>query len=242
MDKIQGVVKRLNRRRFFVTIGVILISSFLAGCGTLETLVKKEGEATPLSQWIGNEQTVPATTNLGDGKAVSLYFPDSTGKALIKEERTLPKTLSVARETINEWLKGPAQGKGQAAVIPATTLRDIAIKDGVATVDLSKEFTEPVNKVSQEVAVFGLVNTLTQFPTVHEVKIRVEGKPLTKLGNVDLSKLSYKESLVKNTPESAQKSNSQGTGTNSDKPIKDDSSKKKDSPSSINLFDIPPSV
>lgn len=242
MDKIQGVVKRLNRRRFFVTIGVILISSFLAGCGTLETLVKKEGEATPLSQWIGNEQTVPATTNLGDGKAVSLYFPDSTGKALIKEERTLPKTLSVARETINEWLKGPAQGKGQAAVIPATTLRDIAIKDGVATVDLSKEFTEPVNKVSQEVAVFGLVNTLTQFPTVHEVKIRVEGKPLTKLGNVDLSKLSYKESLVKNTPESAQKGNSQGTGTNSDKPIKDESSKKKDSPSSINLFDIPPSV
>jgi hypothetical protein len=239
MEKTQGVAKRLYWRRLWVAIGVILMSMVLAGCGTLQTLVQKDGEATPLSQWIGSEQqTVPATTNLGDGKAVNLYFPDSTGKTLVKEERTLPKTVSVARETINEWLKGPVQGKGQAAVAPATTLRDIAIKDGVATVDLSKEFAEPFGKVSQELAVYGLVNTLTQFPTVHEVKIRVEGKPLTKLGNLDLNNLSYKEGIVKDTATPSVPAGSSGTSNKAGQ--SEDVKAKTDSPSRLNLFSDSP--
>lgn len=237
MEKTQDVNKRPHWRWLSITIGVIFMSIVLSGCGTLQTLVQKDGEPTPLSQWIGsNEQTVPATTNLGDGKAVSLYFPDSTGKALVKEERTLPKTLSVARETITEWLKGPAQGKGQAAVAPTTTLLDIAVKDGVATVDLSKEFTEPVSKVSQEMTVYGLVNTLTQFPTVHQVKIKVEGKPLTKLGNLDLSKLSYKEGFVKDTatPSApAGSSGSSGTSSNKSGVPSTDVKAKSDSPSLV---------
>lgn len=242
MEKTQGVAKRLHWRRLCVTIGVILMSIVLTGCGTLQTLVQKDGEATPLSQWIGSEpQTVPATTNLGDGKAVNLYFPDNTGKALIKEERALPKTLSVARETISEWLKGPSQGKGLTAVAPATTLLDIAVKDGVATVDLSKEFTEPVGKVSQEVAVYGLVNTLTQFPTVHQVKIRVEGKPLTKLGTLDLSNLSYKEGFVKGTASPTAPAGSSGTSSKSGSQSEDVQAKA-DSPSTLNLFSDSPTT
>lgn len=239
MEKTQGIDKHFRWRRLCVTIGVILMSMVLAGCGTLETLVQKDGEKTPLSQWIGSEKTVPATTNLGDGKAVNLYFPDSTGKALVKEERTLPKTLSVARETINEWLKGPVQGKGQAAVAPATTLLDIAIKDGVATVDLSKEFTQPLGKVSQEAAVYGLVNTLTQFPTVHEVKIRVEGKALTKLGNLDMNNLSYKEGIVNDPGTKSVPAGSSGTSNPSGSQSEGDKAKT-DSPSRLNLFSDSP--
>lgn len=257
MAKIQSIAKRLHWRKLCVYFGVMVMSFVLTGCGALQTLVQKDGGTTPLSQWIGgNEQTVPATTNLGDGKAVSLYFPDSTGKSLVKEQRTLPKTLSLARETINQWLKGPAvQGNGQAAVATATTLLDIAVKDGVVTVDLSKEFTQPLGKVSQEVAIYGLVNTLTQFPTVHEVKLKIEGKPLTKLGNLDLSKLVYKEGYVKDT--SAGKSSGTGSspapsGTgNSISPsgtsdtsgsVSGDGAKvQPDSPSTLNLFSIPSS-
>lgn len=202
------MVKDLNwglqtkRIKIFVYLGVFLLIFVLSGCGTLQTLVQKDGETSPLADWIGggtnDEVNVPATSNLGDGKMISLYFPDATGKALVKEERTIPKTLSLARETVNQWLKGPAvNGNAQNAVDPATTLLDIAIKDGVATVDLSHEFTQSYGKVSQEVAVYGLVNTLTQFPTVHEVKFRIEGKVLNKLGNLDMKSLSYRAGLVK---------------------------------------------
>lgn len=249
----QGIAKRIHWKKLCAYFGVMLMGVLLAGCGTLQTLVQKDGGTSPLSQWIGgSEQTVPATTNLGDGKAVKLYFPDSTGKSLIKEERTLPKTLSVARESINQWLKGPVQGKGQAAVAPATTLLDIVVKDGVATVDLSKEFTQPFGKVSQEVAVYGLVNTLTQFPTVHEVKLKIEGKALTKLGNLDLSKLSYKEGFVKDIlPDKSSGTGSVNTpsapagavGTPGASGTSSDNVKSKpDSPSTLNLFSIPTST
>lgn len=241
MKNLRRIAKRFKGRTLFTIVVMMVISVVLTGCGTLQTLVQKDGETSPLSQWIGgkDQQAVPATTNLGDGKAVNLYFPDSTGKYLVKEERTLPKTLSLARETINQWIKGPS-GKGnvQAAVVPATTLLDISVKDGVATVDLSKEFIQPVNKVSQEVSIYGLVNTLTQFPTVHEVKLRVEGKPLTKLGNLDLSHLSFKDGLVKETSTGK----SQGAGSSKAAPSAGGSTGISDSPSSMNLFSVPSST
>lgn len=249
MKNLRRIAKQIKVRKLFTIVAMMVISFVLTGCGTLQTLVQKDGETSPLSQWIGgkDQQAVPATTNLGDGKAVNLYFPDSTGKYLVKEERTLPKTLSLARETINEWVKGPTgKGNAQAAVAPATTLLDISVKDGIATVDFSKEFVQPVNKVSQEVSIYGLVNTLTQFPTVHEVKLRVEGKPLTKLGNLDLSHLSFNDGLVKDT--SAVKS--QGAGSSKTTPSSGGSAGTSgsgsnsvpsgtDSPSSMNLFSIP---
>ena len=95
-----------------ILIGVVLLSLILmTGCGTLETLIKKDGTTTPLADWIGSsgdkEATLPATTTAGEGRVIALYFPDMSGRYLLKEERILPKTLSLARETVNQWLKGP---------------------------------------------------------------------------------------------------------------------------------------
>jgi germination protein M len=258
-----GTKPRQKGIKFLMYVSAILLSVLvLAGCGTLETLVQKDGEASPLAEWIGSkdqENAIPATSNLGDGKAISLYFPDATGKALIKEERTLPKTLSLARETVIQWLKGPAvKGKAQAAVDPATTLIDIAVKDGLATVDLSREFTQVYGNVSQEVAVYGLVNTLTQFPTVREVQFRIEGKALTKLGKLSITKLSYREGLVKESDTTGSTSSgitNGGTKSNSSAGANQEvktpvlpvtgtqgsNSVLPDSPSSMNLFSFPPS-
>lgn len=232
-----------KRRGFLMYLGVMLLSALiLSGCGTLQTLVQNDGETSPLADWIGGtsqETSIPAISNLGDGKAIVLYFPDSTGKALVKEERTLPKTLSLARETVNQWLRGPAvQGSTQAAVDPKTTLIDIAVKEGVATVDLSREFTQVYGKISQEAAVYGLVNTLTQFPTIREVKLRIEGKALTKLGTLDLTKLSYREGLVKGSSGNVNSSVGSGVETGSQNK-QGTKSVLPDSPSSMNLFSFP---
>lgn len=252
MVKDGGNKPKPKRIKFLLHLGVILLSALvLSGCGTLQTLVQKDGGTSPLAEWIGGasqETSIPAISNLGDGKAISLYFPDSTGKTLIKEERTLPKTLSLARETVNQWLRGPAvQGSTQAAVDPKTTLIDIAVKDGVATVDLSREFTQVYGKISQEVAVYGLVNTLTQFPTVHEVKLRIEGKALMKLGTLDLTKLSYREGLVKGSSGNTNAPAGSGvslpvipaTGTGSQDKQGSQKPVQSDSPSSLNLFSLP---
>jgi len=242
----------------YVLIGVVFFSSILmTGCGTLETLVKKDGASTPLTDWIGangdKEVTLPATTTTGEGKVIALYFPDTSGKYLMKEERMLPKTVSMARETVNQWLKGPAITETmQSSVSTATTLRDIAIKDNVVIVDLSKEFLQSNSKVSPEVALYGLVNTLTQFSTIKQVQIRIEGEPINKYGTIDTTKLVFKASLVKPTVSEKPIPNT-GTGnaglgivvpsssSNANSNNNNNSGALPNSPSSINLFNYPPS-
>ena len=226
-----------------ILTGVVVFSLiFVGGCGTLETLVKKDGDmSTSFGNFIGADKTgtLPAATTAttaGEAKTVALYFADSTGKYLVKEQRTLPKTVSLARETVTEWLKGPAtQGTAVLAAVPTNTLlRDIVLKENVITVNLSEEFMQPNAKVSQEVALYGLVNTLTQFSTIKQVQIRIEGTPLTKYGMINATMLVNKASLVKGSSSSnpiIPSSSSTDSGVT-------DPSK---SPSSINLFTYPQS-
>ncbi|MCB8815798.1 GerMN domain-containing protein [Desulfosporosinus shakirovi] len=260
------------RVRNCILMGVIFLSLILmTGCGTLETLVKKDGASTPLADWIGaneDKQTaLPASTTPGEGIVIALYFPDTSGKYLLKEERTLQKTVSMARETVNQWLKGPIMTDTmQSSVSTVTTLLDIAIKDNVVIVDLSKEFLQPNSKVSPEAALYGLVNTLTQFSTIKQVQIRIEGAPITKYGTVAATNLVYKASLVKSAvtanpvvpntgtgnaglgvvvPSSGTNNNSNNTNnTNSNTNNSSSQNNNKalpNSPSSINLFNYPPS-
>ncbi|MDO0824428.1 GerMN domain-containing protein [Desulfosporosinus nitroreducens] len=262
------------RVRNCILMGVIFLSLILmTGCGTLETLVKKDGASTPLADWIGaNEDkgtALPATTTPGEGVVIALYFPDTSGKYLLKEERTLQKTVSMARETVNQWLKGPIMTETmQSSVSTVTTLRDIAIKDNVVIVDLSKEFLQPNSKVSPEVALYGLVNTLTQFSTIKQVQIRIEGAPITKYGTVAATNLVYKASLVKSAvtanpvvpntgtgnsglgvvvPSSGTNNNSNNNSNSNTNNNNNNSSSQNNnealpnSPSSINLFNYPPS-
>ena len=237
-------------------MGVVVFSLvLLTGCGTLETLVNKNETSTSIGDLIGGSGdktsslpvTAPATST--EGKTIALYFADSSGKYLVKEERILSKTTSLARETVNQWIKGPAV-KGatvQATVSTATMLLDINIKENVATVDLSKEFLQPNAKVSPEVALYGLVNTLTQYSTIKEVHIRVEGKPVTKYGTIDATHLVYKASLIKGTTTSTNPivpgiTGAGNTGSGVAAPAKTTTgTPPNSSPSSINLFDYPPS-
>ena len=233
-------------------LGVVLFSLiFVAGCGTLETLVNKDGATTSLGDFIGGNKTATlpaatAATTSAEAKTIVLYFADSTGKYLVKEQRTLPKTASLARETVTQWLKGPAvKGTTLLASVPTTTvLLDIAIKENVVIVDLSKEFLQPNSKVSSEVALYGLVNTLTQFSTIKQVQIRIEGKLLTKYGTIDATMLVNKASLVKETSTTNPILPSSGTGNTGSvvtAPGNTSNGALPNSPSSINLFNYPPS-
>ena len=244
----EGANNMKVRVRNSLLMGVVLISLFLlGGCGTLETLVNKDGATTSFGDFIGGNKTatLPAATTVttsAEAQTIVLYFADSTGKYLVKEQRTLPKTVSLARETVNQWLKGPAvKGTTVQAAVPTTTaLLDIAIKDNVITVDLSREFLQTNSKVSSEVALYGLVNTLTQFTTVKQVVIHIEGKPLLKYGTTDATMLVNKASLVKGVAPATTNPivPSANTGLGVTTPGNTSNGVLPNSPSSFNLFDF----
>ncbi|MCG1024878.1 GerMN domain-containing protein [Dehalobacter sp.] len=208
---------------FILMIAAIML---LVGCNILNDLIKEGGGNAPLSKLLNKtvqEDTVAVTTESQQTEqTVKLYFADADGKVLIEENRTIPKTLSLARETVCQWLLGPVGSSGSYPMVnPQTKLLDIGIKNGIATVDLSKEFIEPYSNISAETALYGLVNTLTQFQTVQIVKIRVDGRDIQTYRGIRLENLRSRNDLI-----------GYASGT-----VQDDGETAEVSPSEINLFE-----
>ncbi len=215
--------------------------TMLVGCNILDSLIKDGGGGAPLGQILNKNNEVgdnalPVITEPQGEQTVKLYFADKNGKVLIEQSRTIPKTLSLARETVNQWLLGPAgESDCYPVVSPDTVLLDISIKNGSATVDLSKEYLQPFTNVTAETALYGLVNTVAQFSTVQMVKIRIEGKEIKTYRNLDLDQLRFRNDIIGYSTGTVfqEKELNSGSSNDTDQEKEDNPSL---SPSSRNLF------
>ena len=100
--------------------------------------------------------------------------------------RVVPVTLAVARAALTMLLAGPTRvdrAAGLSTAIPAATrLLSVSIATGTATVDLSANFADGAGPRSVKARAAQVVYTLTQFPTVSKVLLRVEGRPVQAVG------------------------------------------------------------
>jgi hypothetical protein len=122
---------------------------------------------------------------------ITLYFPNASAEQVLPEVRTLLVVDGgVARAAVEGLIRGP-QTQGLAASIPeGTILHDISISNGICTVDFSKEFVEnhPGGSAGETMTLNSIVKTLTQFDTIDQVQILVEGESGATLGNIILDK------------------------------------------------------
>ena len=98
----------------------------------------------------------------------------------------VPETTAVARAAMETLLRGEilADYDRLSTAIPAgTRLLGLSIKDGVATVDLSREFESGGGSASAFRRLGQVVYTLTQFSTVRSVLFQVEGRTVTTFGS-----------------------------------------------------------
>lgn len=114
---------------------------------------------------------------------VQLYFARQEGHGLAVEEREITKVSGIARATVEELLKGP-QDKALKTALPAQTrLLDINITpDGNCIVNFSSHIQEVSGSKAEALAVYSIVNTLSQFSTVDNVSFMVEGKKVESVG------------------------------------------------------------
>jgi sporulation and spore germination protein/immunoglobulin-like protein involved in spore germination len=96
------------------------------------------------------------------------------GGKLWLAKRVMPTTTTPGKATIQSLLAGPNAAEADAGVgtrVPdRTSLVGIALNNGTATVELSREFGDS-NGARMRIA--QVVRTLTQFKTIDRVKIRV---------------------------------------------------------------------
>jgi len=136
--------------------------------------------------------TPTPTRTPADMMVIRAYFVldgDVGIEGLVPTLREVPETTAVARSAMEALLRADilADYDHLASAIPAgTRLLGLTIRDGIATVDLSREFESGGGTTTTLYRLGQVTYTLTQFPTVRAVLFRVEGQTVTTFGSEGL--------------------------------------------------------
>lgn len=107
-----------------------------------------------------------------------LYFANEDGNQLVDTYRNVVynSNISMERLVVEQVLKGPNSDVVFPTLNPASKVLSVTTRDGVCYVNLDQAFlTEPYGVTSQ-VAIYSLVNSLTELSSVSAVQITIEGK------------------------------------------------------------------
>jgi spore germination protein GerM len=181
----------------FVLLGICLLSG---GCSKpdqstinqwqelLKFPVSKDQTKQEVNKDISKDKESKANTS-GETLQVSLYFTDASGKKLVREDRNITKVEGIARETMEELIKGPANVESTKVFPAGTKLLDINLKpDGTCIVDLSSEARQVADKSQEKLMVDAIAKTLGQFSTIQEITFMINGENVDSIGGyVDLS-------------------------------------------------------
>lgn len=112
-----------------------------------------------------------------DANLVKLYFPSQTGRLLVPVTRAVFSNADVSTALL-ELAKGPRSDSGLERALPEDCgIKSVVMKDGVVTVNFSKEFKQTMEETDGgKQAVRAILFTCSQFPGVKKVEVLVDGE------------------------------------------------------------------
>ena len=179
-----------RRKMISYIFSVLIIVSILgiaAGC-TNEQKGAQTGSPAQTEQT--QDKTAPPAAEPKEIQ-INVYYPRSDGTGLIAVRRTVKTDKDDKYTAVLKSLLMGTKEQGQTNVIPKKAKRrSVTVKDGVATVDFSKELQMNFSggSTGEEMLIGSIVNTLTDFPEVQKVTILIDGAAVETLsGHMDLS-------------------------------------------------------
>ena len=166
-------------RKTYILSAFCLLTLALSGCSLWNETPKPASPAQP----------APAVTSEKEQEAVLTVYEVTSDflkvkpvQVKVKTKEDLHKAALTEMISRDRNLKYPLLPKNLSII-------GVEVKDGIATVNFSKELNELRNSATAEELFTALVaNTLTEFPDVKEVKFLEEGNPVTKLtGHSDMT-------------------------------------------------------
>jgi spore germination protein GerM len=179
-------VKECERRRshLYLVVLLVLTAAFLlaGGCGLSEKLGSSSKEnKTPLVEddvLDLEDDDADAVSEVKEMAKVTLYFKNQES-SLVPVTQEVPKVTGIAKEALAALFQGKTEGDLQSALPEGAEVKELNIKpDGTCVVDVNQEATKITgnNPKDEALAVYAIVNTLTEFSTVQKVQILVEGQ------------------------------------------------------------------
>ncbi len=131
--------------------------------------------------------------NEGELHEVTLYFTKQNTGKLYPEKRSIKITdqRPLAQHVVQELINGPKTQELVSCLSGASTLIGVTISDNKCYVDFKNGFISK-NSGSDEhklLAVYSIVNSLTELDSVGRVQFLIDGKRIEKFGEIEMDKL-----------------------------------------------------
>lgn len=123
---------------------------------------------------------------------LTLYFSNSDGTKLEREERTVHHSSNISLEklVIEQLIEGPKESGLKATLPTETKLITISVVEGVCYVNLDESIMNQNSEIKEEIVLYSIVDSLTELPSISKVQISVNGNINGKLRFVyDLSSM-----------------------------------------------------
>lgn len=109
-----------------------------------------------------------------------LYFANKEGDKLIETNRKLVYSTNISMEklVVEQLIGGPSEKvkeKVFPTINPNTKIISVTVKDGICYVNLNENFLNQNLKVTSDVTIYSLTNSLVELPNVNKVQIVVNG-------------------------------------------------------------------
>lgn len=167
-------------------LAAVSVLALAAGCSD-----EQKGASSPAAQTEQMQDQEKSAAAEPKELVVNVYYPRSDGTGLVAVRRTVSTEKDDKYTAAMKSLLTGTKEKGQTNVFPKKAkLRSIVVKDGIATVDFSKELQTNFSggSTGEEMLIGSIVNTLTDFPEVQKVSILIDGSAVETLsGHMDLS-------------------------------------------------------
>lgn len=110
-------------------------------------------------------------------KELNLYFTNEEGNQLVPEARRVyyNGNTPIEKVIVEQLLRGPGES-GHYATLPSDTrIVGVSVADGIAYVNLGKQFVDEALPVDAQIPIYSIVNSLIDAGNVSQVQISING-------------------------------------------------------------------
>ena len=191
--KIEGDVVKLDFFEGYEQLGRIEEVLHRAAIVKTLTQLKKVNyvsfavEGQPITDHLGNQVgemksedfifNIGSELNEYEQYEIKLYFANESKDKLVPVYRSVVynSSASVEKMAVEQIIAGPKNDQICPTIAPETKVSNLSVKDGVCHIDFSKDFLSEPFEIDPELAIYSIVNTVTEFPNVEKVELKVEG-------------------------------------------------------------------
>lgn len=109
---------------------------------------------------------------------ISLFFANEAGKKLVESNIIVSYngTIPMEQLIVEQLIAGPLSDTKYPTIPAGTKLLKATVKEGICYVDFNEKFLDKIDGITDEVAIYSVVNSLVEMPTINKVQFKINGE------------------------------------------------------------------